>query len=249
MLSALLESPLTAKQVFEWKEKLEKNELLVREIVDIDSAYVDFDAEEESSISVKNKLKTTKEHKSEKPIKETKEDKDNKNKEDKDNKNNEEYSQEDEFNPSLAAMEEEVKPQVISTINNLSKSYNKLIKYQNEKLNCVLNSKEFSRSKLTSLKKTQSEIVGKIKNLQLNPSVLEDLVMKHYQENKKIVSLDGFSMRLALENKISREEFLKYYLGNEINPKFQSFLNENSTWKNFFKKKKKDFTEIRDRLI
>ena len=145
MTSALLQSPLMAKTVLEWKKKLEQNELLVREIVDIDSAYVDFDAEEESSISVKNKLKTKKEHKSEKLIKETKEDKDN--------KNNEEYSQEDEFNPSLAAMEEEIKPQVISTINILSKNYNKLIKYQNEKLNCVLNSKEFSRSKLTALKK------------------------------------------------------------------------------------------------
>ena len=56
-------------------------------------------------------------------------------------------------------------------------------------------------------------------------------------------------MRSAIENKISREEFLKYYLGNEINPNFQSFLNENATWKNFFKKKKKEFTEIRERLI
>ena len=56
-------------------------------------------------------------------------------------------------------------------------------------------------------------------------------------------------MRSALENKISREEFLKYYLGNEINPNFQKFLSENALWKSFFKKKKKDFEEIRDRLI
>jgi len=56
-------------------------------------------------------------------------------------------------------------------------------------------------------------------------------------------------MRSAIENKIPREEFLKYYLGNEINPNFQSFLNENVTWRNFFKKKKKEFTEIRERLI
>ena len=40
---------------------------------------------------------------------------------------NEEYSQEDEFNPSLAAMEEEIKPQVISTMTALSKKYIKLI--------------------------------------------------------------------------------------------------------------------------
>ena len=56
-------------------------------------------------------------------------------------------------------------------------------------------------------------------------------------------------MRLAQESNISREEFLKYYLGNEINPNFQSFLKENTTWKNFFNKKKKDFTEIRERLV
>ena len=56
-------------------------------------------------------------------------------------------------------------------------------------------------------------------------------------------------MRLAIDNKIPREEFLKYYVGNEINPKFESFLKENITWKAFFKKYKKDFTEIKDRLV
>jgi len=56
-------------------------------------------------------------------------------------------------------------------------------------------------------------------------------------------------MRSAIENKIPREEFLKYYLGNEINPNFQSFFNVNNVWRNFFKKKKKEFVEIRERLI
>ena len=57
-------------------------------------------------------------------------------------------------------------------------------------------------------------------------------------------------MRLVVENKISREEFLKYYIGNETNPKFESFLNENNAWKNFFQEKeRKNFYEIIDRLI
>ena len=56
-------------------------------------------------------------------------------------------------------------------------------------------------------------------------------------------------MRSAMENKISREEFLKYYLGKEINPNFYSFLNENPAWKNFFKKKKKEFDDVRQRLV
>ena len=44
-----------------------------------------------------------------------------------DSKEKEAFSDEDEFNPSLAAMEEEIKPKVIITINVLQKNYSKLI--------------------------------------------------------------------------------------------------------------------------
>ena len=40
----------------------------------------------------------------------------------------------EEFNPTLAAMETEIKPKVLKTVNTLTKEYNKLIKYQKEKL-------------------------------------------------------------------------------------------------------------------
>jgi len=242
MISALLQSPLTARKVFEWKKQIEKNEFSVREIIDIDSTYMDIESESGSGIHTKIKLNEKKQadSKLEKPNNDSKEIQDGK---------NDKYSEDDEFNPSLAAMEEEIKPRVISTINILYKNYSKLIKYQNEKLNCALNATTFSRAKEIGYKKIQNKLIEKIKTLQLNMSVLEDWVSEHYKENKIVISLEGLLMRSAIENKIPREEFLKYYLGNEINPNFQSFLNENVTWKNFFKKKKKEFTEIRERLI
>ena len=242
MISALLQSPLTARKVFEWKKQIEKNEFSVREIIDIDSTYMDIESESGSGIHTKIKLNEKKQadSKLEKPNNDSKEIQDGK---------NDKYSEDDEFNPSLAAMEEEIKPRVISTINILYKDYSKLIKYQNEKLNCALNATTFSRAKEIGYKKIQNKLIEKIKTLQLNMSVLEDWVSEHYKENKIVISLEGLLMRSAIENKIPREEFLKYYLGNEINPNFQSFLNENVTWKNFFKKKKKEFTEIRERLI
>ena len=242
MISALLQSPLTARKVFEWKKQIEKNEFSVREIIDIDSTYMDIESESGSEVSIKIKL-------NEKKQADSKLEKSNNNLKEIQDGKNEKYSEDDEFNPSLAAMEEEIKPRVISTINILYKNYSKLIKYQNEKLNCALNAKEFSRAKEIGYKKIQNKLIEKIKTLQLNMSVLEDWVSEHYKENKIVISLEGLLMRSAIENKIPREEFLKYYLGNEINPNFQSFLNENVTWKNFFKKKKKEFTEIRERLI
>ena len=242
MISALLQSPLTARKVFEWKKQIEKNEFSVREIIDIDSTYMDIESESGSEGSIKIKL-------NEKKQADSKLEKSNNNLKEIQDGKNEKYSEDDEFNPSLAAMEEEIKPRVISTINILYKNYSKLIKYQNEKLNCALNATTFSRAKEIGYKKIQNKLIEKIKTLQLNMSVLEDWVSEHYKENKIVISLEGLLMRSAIENKIPREEFLKYYLGNEINPNFQSFLNENVTWKNFFKKKKKEFTEIRERLI
>ena len=243
MIRALFQSPLTAKKVFEWREKLEQNEILVREIIDIDSTYMDSDKGGRSNSLSNNQLNQKKKPEEESNIKSKK------NQDDKNNNEEREYIEEDEFNVSLAAMEEEIKPQIILIIENLCKSYLKLIKYQRQQLDCALNAKQLSLSKEKGFKKVQNELVEKAKSLQFNQPILEDLVQGHYVENKKIISLEGILMRGAMENKISREEFLKYYLGNEINPNFYSFLKENVTWKNFFKKKKKEFEEIKQRLI
>ena len=232
MINALTQSPLIAKKIYEWKEKLEKNELLVRDIIDIDSTYEDFEESENE-----NDDKTAKETKSKKDSN------------DDVKKSEETNTEDDEFNLSLAKMEEEIKPKIVNIIDALSKNYIKLQKYQREKLNCILASKELSVSKNKNFKRIQSALVENFKSLQLAPYIVEELVQSHYKENKRIVSLEGVLLRLALDNKISREEFLKYYLGNEINPKFESFLTENPTWKILFKKYKKDFKEIRERLV
>ena len=142
MISGLFQSPLTAKEVFEWKEKLANGELLVREIIDIDSTYIESENVDDNlnlKKSKQNEKKETK-NKSEKLKKNFGEtESDNTIKDNKD----QEGSEQDEFNPSLAAMEEEIKPQIISTIDVLCKNYTKLIKLQNDKLNCALNAREF----------------------------------------------------------------------------------------------------------
>ncbi len=243
MINALTQSPLIAKKMFEWKDQLEKGELLIRDIIDIDSTYEDFESSAEDS---EKKVKSKKN----KEIKLNKKDKESDTNSDSSEKSPEsQYDEEDEFNVSLAAMEEEIKPRVTKIIENLSKYYAKLKKYQIEKLNCLLNGKELSISKNKNFKKIQGILVEGFKNLQLSSSVIEELVQNHYKENKKIISLEGVLLRLAIESKISRSEFLKYYLGNEVNPKFESFLQENKIWKNFFKKHRKDFDEIRNRLV
>ena len=236
MLNALAQSPITAKKIFEWKNQLEKEELLVREIIDIDSTYMDIEDSAASNKKTKNVEKNQKNNS------------DNK-KETKENESEEKPEEEDEFNVSLAAMEIEIRPKVMETLNLIEKNYNKMLKYQNDKLALLLSGSAFTKAKERGYKTLQSSIVDKIKVLQLSPSVLEELVQLHYVEIRKIISMEGVLMRLAIDNKISRDEFLKYYVGNEINPNFKNFLEENKLWKSFFNKNKKDFNEIRERLV
>ena len=223
MLIALSQSPITAQQFFEWNEKLQTDEILVREIIDIDTNYME-DETTGPSAKQKNAGETDKEE-------------------------NSSDDGEDDFNPTLAAMETEIKPKVLKTVFNLTKEYNKLIKYQKEKLNCLLNSQNFSPAKEKSYEKIVNDILENIKSLQLSPSVLEVLVQKHYAENKKIISLEGNLLRLAMNDKIPRNEFIKFYIGNEINPNFKKFLDTNSLWKQFFSKNKDEFKNIRERLV
>ena len=230
MLNALSQSPITAQQFSDWNTQLNNDEILVREIIDIDTNYMEDDENSQNAKRKKNE---------------------NESETNNSNNTNEESSDvsEDEFNPTLAAMETEIKPKVLQTVHNLTKEYNKLIKYQKEKLECLLNSKIFSNSKEKNYNKIVTDILENIKSLQLSPSVLEELVQKHYIENKKIISLEGNLLRLSLNNNISRDEFIKFYVGNEINPKLKDFLNTNENWKKFFQKNKNEFKNIRERLI
>ena len=131
MLNALSQSPITAQQFFEWNEKLQNDQILVREIIDIDTNYM-----EDENIGSSSKQKDS-------------------NQETKENGEKEEINNEDddEFNPTLAAMESEIKPKVLKTISDLTKEYNKLIKYQKERLDCVLNSVAFLLQKKKIIKK------------------------------------------------------------------------------------------------
>ena len=97
MLNALSQSPITAQQFFEWDTKLQNDEILVREIIDIDTNYMD---DEETGGGSKQKKQDDEQSTEE-------------------NNSNED----DEFNPTLAAMETEIKPKVLQTVHTLFKDF------------------------------------------------------------------------------------------------------------------------------
>ena len=63
MINALTQSPLVGRKIFEWKEQIESQQLLVRDIIDIDSTYEDFEALEDGDELKVNKKSKNKDEK------------------------------------------------------------------------------------------------------------------------------------------------------------------------------------------
>ena len=55
MLNALSQSPITAQQFFEWNKNLQNDEILVREIIDIDTNYMEDEENSQNSKQKKNR--------------------------------------------------------------------------------------------------------------------------------------------------------------------------------------------------
>ena len=93
MINALTQSPIVGKKIFEWKELIENQQMLVRDIIDIDSTYEDFEAlENDENLKADKKINLKKDKDKDKNEETDKEDSPN--------------NDDDEFNVSLAKIED-----------------------------------------------------------------------------------------------------------------------------------------------
>ncbi|GFO82842.1 MAG: hypothetical protein A49_24690 [Methyloceanibacter sp.] len=119
---------------------------------------------------------------------------------------------------SLAAMEAELKPQVLETFDLVANNYKKLRKLQDQLVEKALKNDSLSTSQERRYKQLKDEIVAEVKSLQLNANRIESLVETLYLINKKLMGYEGRLLRLAEGYGVKREDFLGEYQGNELDP-------------------------------
>ncbi|MGE5472346.1 MAG: RNA polymerase sigma factor RpoD, partial [Bacteroidota bacterium] len=96
-------------------------------------------------------------------------------------------------------------------------------------------------------KKLKEEIITEVKSLRLNQARIDSLVEQLYDINKRLVSNEGRLMRLSESYGVTRDDFLKQYLGGELDPRWLNRVSKLSAkgWKNFVAKEKDRIKEIR----
>ncbi len=138
----------------------------------------------------------------------------------------------DEGAPSMARMEEELKPRIIEMLDQIFRNYKSLRKLQEQEIG---EGKRLSDSQARRAKTLRNKIVADVKALHLNNARIEALLKHHYDLSRKLNSLEGQLLRLAESHGIARSEFLEKYRGYELDPAWLNNVSKLSSpaWKSF----------------
>ncbi|MBO6903307.1 MAG: RNA polymerase sigma factor RpoD [Rhizobiaceae bacterium] len=245
MIAGLCESPLTFQAIIIWRDELNEAKILLREIIDLEATYAGPEAKQ---APVVERVDPDEKPKEEQKGRRSRDDDDITNVGGESNTDDDDEDDEDEANLSLAAMEAELRPQVMETLDTIASTYKKLRKLQDQQVEARLSaSGALSTSQERSYKKLKEELITAVKSLSLNNLRIEALVEQLYDINKRLVQNEGRLLRLAESYGVKRESFLEHYQGSELDPNWTKSISNLSAkgWKEFTKSEKDNIKTLR----
>jgi RNA polymerase primary sigma factor len=272
MIAGLCESPLTFQAIIIWRDELNEGKVFLRDIIDLEATYAGPDAQkiQPSPIDpdgkpiiavgtpvpgaphlqvVQPQAAPAAAPPSATPFKAKPDGEDDEEKDPGEAAAESDYDEDDDMEGSLslAAIEAELKPKVVETFDNIADSFKRLRRLQEQDIQFRLRSTSLSPAQERKYKKLKEEIISEVKSLRLNQARIESLVEQLYDINKRLVSNEGRLMRLAESYGVIREDFLKQYMGGELDPRWLNRVSKLSAkgWKNLVAKEKDRIKEIR----
>jgi RNA polymerase primary sigma factor len=259
MIAGLCESPLTFQAIIVWREELAQGKALLRDIIDLEATYAGPDAKNQpvnpnppmggaAAIREQQAAAAAAQHKSPATSPARGDDDD----EADGGRKPEGDDEEDDLDNalSLAAMEAELKPQVVTTFDSVADAYKRLRKLQDQNVENKLKNTSLSPSQERRYKKLKEELVKDVKSLSLNQARIDALVEQLYEINRRLVGLEVRLMRLGESHGVEREDFVKNYQNSELDPKWLLRVGKMNSkgWKSFISIEKDRIKDLRQNI-
>ncbi len=242
MIGGICESPLAIEAIIAWYEALVKGDILLREVIDLDATYggdaSGFNAAP-AGFTPPAPAPKEKPAKAAPPA-------EGENAEGEGGEGGEASGggEDEENSISLAAMEAELAPKVFPIFENIKKTYKKLQKAQQEKIEAGKAATPALLKKYDALK---LEMVGFMDEVKLHNARIEQLLDRLYKMNRELVGLESKLLRMAMDVGVKREDFLENYekalLGTKWQEKVKALPGKN--WPKFLEKYPNEVTAIK----
>ncbi|MBB4006260.1 RNA polymerase sigma factor RpoD [Allorhizobium taibaishanense] len=253
MIAGLCESPLTFQALIIWRDELNEGTTLLREIIDLETTYSGPEAKAAPQFQSPEKIEADRKAAEEK-------EKTRRTRVSEDDITNvggdmpmpeEEEEDEDESNLSLAAMEAELRPQVMETLDLIADTYKKLRKLQDQQVEARLAcAGTLSSGQERRYKELKDQLITAVKSLSLNQNRIDSLVEQLYDISKRLMQNEGRLLRLAESYGVKRDSFLEQYQGAELDPNWMKSVANLSArgWKDFAREENNTIREIRQEI-
>ncbi|WP_017997876.1 RNA polymerase sigma factor RpoD [Paracoccus sp. N5] len=243
MIAGLCESPLTFKAITLWRQELLDEDILLRDVIDLETTFgrsMDEEGEEEEVLdtaaapAVSGNAGASEEEELDadgNPI-----------------GRDDEEEDDDGQNLSLAAMEASLKPKVLETLEAIAQGYEELAHMQDNRMSATLNEDgTFSAAQESAYQLLRSRIVGLVNELHLHNARIEALVDQIYGINRRIVTIDSGMVKLADAARINRREFIDAYRGSELDPTWVDRMMEHKGrgWQALFERSRAQVEQLR----
>ena len=221
MIGGICESPLTIRALLQWQQQVSEGGVPLRDIIDLDTTYTKLNGtpiEDMSvmsavpvhTIGVSNVLHDDEEDEEDEDEDEEREDENSS--EEAEGEENSDSDDGDDLTLSLAAMEEAVYDDVMTTLNEIEGTF-KVYELLQEK---QLAGEELSEDDFHKLQSKRILLAEQMQNIYFNTSRLEGLSSQLSELNKHLTTMEGQLMALAAGCGIPRTQFLEAWSGHEV---------------------------------
>jgi RNA polymerase primary sigma factor len=230
MIGGICESPLTMRAIIAWRDALNDGKMLLRDVIDLDATYGNSAFEAESAALAEGEAEAESEGEGEEIAAA---------------EGGEES--EEEASISLSAMEAALKPQVLATFDTIAKTYKKLHKVQEQRLDSLQKGQELLKPTEKRYLKLRSDMVEAMNSVRLNNARIEQLVHQLYGLNRRMLGIEGKLLRLAEAAGVKRQEFLEHHFGHELAPRWIQRVQRLSGkgWANYIRRHGQEVKDLR----
>lgn len=256
MVYGLCESPMTIQAMLDWYQQLLNEDIRLRYIVNLEVMYSS-DSEQKSLAALSEALKSKGvEHVDELDDEDlddleestVSDEEDEDDEEDTDDGIKKEDSPRGTSGVPIPVMEEALMPMVLDLFAKIKRIFNSMQKLQAQRLENLLISSKVDDILEKKYEKMRMELFEHVSKIRLNDDRIAEILDQLTKRDQLLMGLEGKLLRLAMANKIKREDFLAEYAGNELNRNWVKKLAKHKTvaWVNFAKKHEKDILKIQE---
>src|SRR5258708_37118065 len=211
MIGGICENPLTVRALLLWRDALNENKMLLRDIIDLDATYGSAVLDEAEAAMIKAVAAAANGEEPAEGEEAAAELADEAEAE-----GEGEDADGEESSISLAAMEGQLTPGMAAILDAVADAHKKIHKVQDQRVTAQIKGTALPRVTERRYDKLKTEIIELLKRVRFNNTRIQHLVEQLYDLNRRLVTEEGRLLRLAEGNGIRRSEFLPSYLGDEL---------------------------------